>query len=281
MEIGPLIGVLKGWGKNLKLRACGKTDKGRVRDQNQDVFCIEESLGLLAVADGMGGHASGEVASKMGMDILKDYLKGRKESLPGVGNPSYLESTNRMAAGVKLANQAIYEASLSHSTWNGMGTTLTAVLLNGNRLSIAHVGDSRVYLIRGGIIEQMTDDHTVVSEQVERGLMTREEAADSAMRHILTRALGITPDVEVDMEELTVSEEDKLVLCSDGLTELISDDEILSTVLSGNRPEVACDQLVELANQKGGEDNITVIVAFLDREGFLSRFLKRLGLIRR
>jgi protein phosphatase len=252
-----------------------------VRDENEDVFCIEESLGLLAVADGMGGHASGEVASKMGMDILKGYLKGEKESLPGEGNPSYLESTNRMASGIKLANQAIYEASRSHAPWNGMGTTLTAVLLNGNRLSIAHVGDSRVYLIRGGIIEQMTDDHTVVSEQVEKGLMTREEAADSAMRHILTRALGITPDVQVDTEELTVSEGDKLVLCSDGLTGLVSDEEILSAVLSSNRPEMVCDQLVERANQKGGEDNITVIVAFLDHEDILSRFLRRLGFMRR
>jgi serine/threonine protein phosphatase PrpC len=252
-----------------------------VRDENEDVFCIEESLGLLAVADGMGGHASGEVASKMGIDILKGYLKGGKESLPGEGNPSYLESTNRMTSGVKLANQAIYEASLSHSSWNGMGTTLTAVLLNGNRLSIAHVGDSRVYLIRGGIIEQITDDHTVVSEQVERGLMTREEAAESAMRHILTKALGIKSDVEVDADEIMVSEGDKLVLCSDGLTELVSDDEILSTVLDRNRPEMVCDQLIGLANQKGGEDNITVIVAFLYREGFLSCFLRRLGFIRR
>ncbi len=135
--------------------------------------------------------------------------------------------------------------------------------------------------IRGGNIEQITDDHTVVSEQVERGLMTREEAAESDMRHILTRALGTAPDVKVDMDELTVSEGDKFVLCSDGLSELVSDDEILFTVLSSNTPEVACDQLVNMAIQKGGDDNITVIVASVPQEGLLRRFLRILGFLRR
>jgi protein phosphatase len=265
----------------LKLVAYGKTDKGLVREENEDVFCIEENLGLLAVADGMGGHASGEVASKMAMDILKDYLKEGKEPPSHGCNPGHLESTNRMTSGVKLASKTIYDASCSHSEWNGMGTTLSAVLLSGTRLAIAHVGDSRVYLIRGGIIEQITDDHTVVSEQLGRGLITKEEAVESAMRHVLTRALGTASEVDVDTDELTVSEGDKLVLCSDGLSELVSDDEILSVVLASNRPEAICDQLVKMANQKGGDDNITVIAAFLHRESFPSRFLRRISSIRR
>ena len=257
-------------GKVLRLVTCGKSDKGLVRKENEDQFCIEKDLGLLAIADGMGGYASGEVASKMAVEILRDSLKKEGEPLP-----------DRLASGVKLANQTIYEAAQSQSQLKGMGTTLTAVQLNGNRLSIAHVGDSRAYLIRSGVIEQITDDHTVVSEQVARGLMTKEEAVRSEMRNVLSRALGIGPDVEVDIEEVTVSEGDKLVLCSDGLSELVSDDEILFEAESNKRPDLACEELVHLANQRGGNDNITVIVAFLRGESLLSRFSKILGWIRR
>jgi len=254
----------------LRVIVDGKTDKGLVRKENEDAFCIEKDLGLLAIADGMGGHASGEVASKMAIEILSDSLKKEGEPLP-----------DRLESGVKLANKMIYEVSRSQSQLNGMGTTLTAVQLDGKRLSIAHVGDSRAYLIRGGVIEQLTDDHTIVSEQVARGMITREEAARSDMRNILSKALGIAPEVDVDIEELTVSEGDQLVLCSDGLSELISDDEILSEVQSSKRPEIVCDELVNLAIQRGGEDNITVIVAYLHREDLLYHLLKLLGWIRR
>lgn len=250
--------------------AHGKTDKGLVRKENEDAFCIEKDLGLLAIADGMGGHASGEVASKMAIEILRESFKKGEEPLP-----------ERLNSGVKLANRTIYEAAHSQPQLSGMGTTLTAVLLNGDRLAIAHVGDSRAYLIRGGVIEQITDDHTVVSEQVVRGMMTREEAARSDMRNILSRALGIGPEVKVDLEELTVSENDKLVLCSDGLSELVSDDEILLEVQSGHRPDMVCDELINLANQRGGGDNITVIVAHLRGKNPFFRLLRILGFTRR
>ena len=252
----------------MRVIAHGKTDRGLVRKENEDAFCIEEDLGLLAIADGMGGHASGEVASKMAIEILKEFLEKEGQPLP-----------ERLSSGIKLANRTIYEAAQSQSQLNGMGTTLTALQLDGNRLSIAHVGDSRAYLIRGGVIEQITDDHTIVSEQVARGMMTKEEAARSDMRNILSRALGIAS--EVDVEELTVSEGDQLVLCSDGLSELISKDEILSEVQSTKRPDLACNELVNLANQRGGEDNVTVIVAHLHRENLLFRLLGILGWIRR
>jgi protein phosphatase len=254
----------------LRLIVHGKTDKGLVRKENEDAFCIEKDLGLLAIADGMGGHASGEVASKMAIEILRESLKKEEESLPG-----------RLSSGVKLANRRIYETAQSQSQLNGMGTTLTALQLDGNRLSIAHVGDSRAYLIRGGVIEQITDDHTIVSEQVVRGMMTREEAARSDMRNILSRALGIAPEVDVDVEELAVSEGDHIVLCSDGLSELVSEDEILLEIQSSSRPEIVCEELVDLANQRGGEDNITVIVGHLRGENPFFRLLKILGLIRR
>ena len=254
----------------MRLIAHGKTDRGLVRKENEDAFCIEKDLGLLAIADGMGGHASGEVASKMAIEILRDSLRKGGQPFP-----------ERLHSGVKLANKAIYEAARSQPQLNGMGTTLTAVQLDGHRLSIAHVGDSRVYLVRGGVIEQITDDHTLISEQVARGMMTKEEAARSDMRNILSRALGIAPEVDVDIEALTASEGDQLVLCSDGLSELISDDEILSEVQSSKKPEIVCDELVNLAIQRGGEDNITVIVAYLHRENPLYRLLRGLGRIRR
>ncbi|HJX59900.1 MAG TPA: Stp1/IreP family PP2C-type Ser/Thr phosphatase [Thermodesulfobacteriota bacterium] len=254
----------------MRLIVHGKTDKGLVRKENEDAFCIEKDLGLLAIADGMGGHASGEVASKMAIEILRNSLKKEGEPVP-----------DRLNSGVKLANKMIYEASRSQSQLNGMGTTLTAVQFDGNRLSIAHVGDSRAYLIRGGVIEQLTDDHMIVFEQMARGMITREEAARSDMRNILSKALGIAPEVDVDMEELTVSEGDQLVLCSDGLSELISDDEILAEVQSSNRPDLVCNELVDLANQRGGEDNITVIVAHFHRENLPFRLLRILGWIRR
>ena len=254
----------------MRLIVQGKTDKGLVRKENEDAFCIEKDLALLAIADGMGGHASGEVASKMAIEVLTDSLKKEGEPLP-----------QRLYSGIKLANRTIYEAAQSRAELNGMGTTLTALQLDGNRLNIAHVGDSRAYLIRGGVIEQITDDHTIVSEEVAQGRMTREEAARSDMRNILSRALGIGPEVEVDIEELTVSEGDQFVLCSDGLSELVSEDEILLEVRSSKGPEIACGELVNLANQRGGNDNITVIVAHLRGENLLLRLLKFLGLIRR
>ena len=254
----------------MKLIAHGKTDKGLVRESNEDEFCVEKTLGFLAVADGMGGHASGEVASKMAIDIVRDYLRNEREPL-----------SDKMLLGIALANKAIYNASQSQSHLKGMGTTIAAVLFNGDRFSVAHVGDSRVYLIRGGTIEQITDDHTIVSEQVERGLMTSEEAAQSNLRHILTRALGIGPDVDVDRDELTVSNGDKLILCSDGLSELVSDEEILSAVMTSRTPKIACDKLVDKANQNGGGDNVTAVVAFLRRECFFSRILNILGFTRR
>jgi protein phosphatase len=258
----------------LRLIAHGKTDKGLIREENEDVFCIEGDYGFLAVADGMGGYASGEVASKMAIDIIRDSLRNEEKPFTEEYDPRYSGPTNRMISGIRLANKAIYDASRSQSQLNGMGTTIAAVMLSGNRLSIAHVGDSRIYLLRGGNIEQITDDHTVVSEQVERGLMTKEEAADSPMRHILTRALGAAPEVKMDIDELTVSDGDKFVLCSDGLSELVSNEEILFTVLSSTHLDIACDQLIKMANERGGSDNITVIVASVPKEGLLPRFLR-------
>ena len=199
----------------MKLLIDAMTDQGLVRPNNEDNFYIAEEKGVLVVADGMGGHASGEVASKMAIDIIRDSFiatGGENEPIIGKYDDDYSEETNRIGSAKRLANLAIYEASQSDSRWQGMGTTIAAVVINNKRLSIAHVGDSRIYLIRAGDIAQLTDDHTLVYEQVKREIMTKEEADVSEMKNLLTRAVGIRQDVEIDLDELTLADGDILVL---------------------------------------------------------------------
>jgi protein phosphatase len=252
-----------------RLLAEGRTDKGFVRQNNEDNYYLDVSSGLLVVADGMGGHASGEVASKMAVDVIRDYFKNVQEGrFPVVGTyrEDCSEMTNRIGSAVHLANMAVYEAAKSDSKLQGMGTTVAAVLIHGNKLSIAHVGDSRVYLVRAGDIEQLTDDHSIVYEQVKRELISRDEAQKSEMKNILTRAVGISPDVEVDFNEMTLTDGDVLILCSDGLNTMISDDDILSTVISTDGPAETCEKLIDMANNNGGRDNITVITAYVRKK---------------
>ncbi len=262
--------------KALELCAAGQTDVGRVRSNNEDAFCLLPEQGLLAVADGMGGHASGEVASKMALDVIRNCFSGGASGTPpfiGVYDEDRSEWTNRLGSAVRLANMAVFEASGNNAQWQGMGTTVVAALIRKNKLSIAHVGDSRLYLVRYGNIEQLTDDHSVVAEQVKRELITREEASRSEIKNILTRALGTEPEVEVDLEEMTLLDGDILVLCSDGLSNMVSDDDILSAVLSVRDPETAGRTLVKTANERGGLDNITVIVAYLAGTGWLASLI--------
>jgi protein phosphatase len=260
----------------LEIIAYGRTDKGLVRPNNEDGFYIDDKAGLLVVADGMGGHASGEIASNLATDVIRDYFKAFKEgraALMGKFDEEYSEMAKAIGSSVRLANQAIYEAAKSNVAWQGMGTTVAAVAIKRNRLSIAHVGDSRVYLVRAGDIEQLTDDHSVVYEQVKRELLTSEEAQKSEIRNLLTRALGVSSDVEVDVSELTLSAGDILVLCTDGLNTMVSDDDILALAVSTKDPAAVCDRLVELANKQGGRDNITVIVGFIRNKSWISFLL--------
>ncbi|MCX5804751.1 MAG: Stp1/IreP family PP2C-type Ser/Thr phosphatase [Proteobacteria bacterium] len=256
-----------------------KTDTGMVRQKNEDNLCVIESIGLLVVADGMGGHASGEVASKIAVDVIKGYFDAQnagKQLQIGSCRSEFSEETNWLCSAIRLANQAVFEASRGNVQFHGMGTTIAAVLITGKRLSIAHVGDSRVYLIRSGGIEQLTDDHSIVSEQVKRDIITREQARESEMKNILTRALGVAEDVEVDLGELSLFDNDVLLLCSDGLTNMVDDNGIISTVEAFHDPSEACGRLADMANKNGGNDNITVIIARLVKKKTLFYFLSRL-----
>ena len=264
----------------MNLSATGKTDQGLVRSNNEDNFYLDEKLGLLVVADGMGGHASGETASKLAVNVIRDYFQGQQK-VTGDYNHSYSESTNKLNSAIRLANRAVFEAAQSSPQLKGMGTTIAAVLLTGNRLSIAHIGDSRVYLVRVGNIEQLTDDHSIVNEQVKRDLITKEEAAKSEMKNILTKALGISADTEADLDELTMFEGDILLLCSDGLNIMMTDEAILEIISFAGNPVAACDSLINAANEKGGKDNITVVIGYLKKKKWYSALLKFMESLRR
>jgi serine/threonine protein phosphatase PrpC len=256
-------------GEAVKVQAAARTDLGLVRQNNEDNYYLAETIGLFVVADGMGGHASGEVASKMTVDIIRDYFKGSGKEKPvqiGPYRKDCSDATNRLASAVRLANMAVYEASGSHPELQKMGTTVVAALIDGNRLSIAHIGDSRLYLIRAGNIEQLTDDHSIVNEQVKRELITKEEASRSELKNILTRALGMAVDVEVDLAEMTMAPDDILILCSDGLSGMVEDDAMLSVIEESGDPSTACERLVAMANANGGKDNITMVIARFEKK---------------
>ena len=267
----------------MKILAAAGTDIGLVRSKNEDNYYMDDAAGLFVVADGMGGHASGEVASKMAVDIIRDYIKGINNERPaqiGAYRQDCSETTNRLGSAIRLANMAIYEASRKNPQLQGMGTTVAAAQIDGRRLSLAHIGDSRVYLVRAGDIEQLTDDHTIVYEQVKREIITKDEASKSEMRHILTKALGISAEAEVDMNEMNVAPNDILLFCSDGLSGMVDDETMRTVVEATDDPAVACEQLISLANAKGGKDNITVIVARIGmkrRFSFLFNILRWFG----
>ena len=225
-----------------RFRVGARTDVGKVRSGNEDSFTAKEPL--FAVADGMGGHRGGDVASKLALDTLKKVTRG-SSALPEV---------------VKEANQAVFRKAAADRTLTGMGTTLTAVLAEGEHLKLAHVGDSRAYLVRDGELQQITKDHTLVERMVDEGRITREDAEIHPQRSILTRALGVDEDVQIDQATIEARPGDRLLLCSDGLTGMVGEDRILEILSQHDDPQAASDALVDAANEAGGVDNVTAVV---------------------
>lgn len=252
----------------MQIASGGVSDVGRVRTNNEDCFRIVAPLQLFVLSDGMGGEAHGEVASALAVEtVTKHCLEGHENhSAPLFGEVqgSLSEQTKRLASAVHLANKKIFEAAEGHLEQRGMGATLTAAWIEGAKLSIAHVGDSRAYLLRSGTLQQLTSDHSLVAEQVRRGIITAAEAEESQMQSVLIRALGAQPEVEVDAEEHTLFVRDILILCSDGLTRMVTEPEIAGALQSETNPTRAAEKLVALANDYGGADNVTVIVIRLE-----------------
>lgn len=262
----------------MQLTAFGLTDVGQVRPHNEDSILLEPSLNLYAVADGMGGHKGGEFASRICLDSLRDYLlMAAKGQAPLVGElePAYSEMANRLGSAVRFANRAVFEAAGSKPEWRGMGTTIVALTVSNRSVSIAHVGDSRAYLLRQGKFQQLTEDHSWIEEQVRAGLMSRDEALFAKGRNVLTRAIGQDSAVTVDLDELELQPGDCLLLCSDGLFGMVADEEIAALIGAANSPEAACRELVACANGRGGRDNISVILIAADEEQGLFAGLKR------
>lgn len=241
----------------MKLFAWGLSDIGRKRDHNEDNFLVEPQLGLYAVADGMGGHAAGEKASKMAVEIVNSDLEAAtREGLLGNGDGAALRVIRTAA---QHAGATIYEAAQADPDMNGMGTTLTAMLIHRGRAHLAHVGDSRCYLFRDGKCLQLTDDHSWVSEQVRAGLLSEAEARDSKFKHVITRSVGFEHDVQVDGTAVGIEPGDCFLLCSDVLSNYLEGDEIAKIMTARFYRQVP-SLLIELANDRGGEDNITVVL---------------------
>jgi len=251
----------------------GVSDVGRVRTNNEDSFRIVEAQNLFILSDGMGGEAHGEVASSMAVETIATYCGGAQESkedsgvtLHGAVVDSWSPQTKRLQNAVFQANFAIYQSAQEHPEQRGMGATLTAGWVNGSKLSLAHVGDSRAYLLRAGSLQQLTSDHSLVAEQVRRGILTPQQAEESDMQSVLLRALGAHPEVEVDIEEVDLIPRDVLLFCSDGLTRMVTEPEIAGCLQAETDPRTAAQKLVELANDRGGLDNVTVVVARIQEE---------------
>ena len=242
----------------MTLKAFAVSDVGRRRETNEDSFLMDQGHGLFAVADGMGGHAAGEIASRLAIDTLKEALH-RDAPDRSVANADDAGTWLRDA--VVEANRRIWDSIRLHEERRGMGTTVVVLLRTGDDAVIGHVGDSRIYLLRGGTLHRMTSDHSWVNEQVKLGLLSDDEAQRHPMRNIVTRALGSRPEVIVDLVTAGVLPGDVFVLCSDGLNTMLSDEEIRG-ILEAHRedPEAAGTSLVDAANQRGGEDNVTVVV---------------------
>jgi protein phosphatase len=253
------------------------TDVGKVRAINEDNLIVEENLGLFMVADGVGGQNAGEVASKMAVETIRSHLNDKENPLVGENREEFSQDTNRMLSGIRLTNSAIYEAGQRNSEQRGMGTTISSVFINGDVMSLAHVGDSRIYRIRGERLERLTMDHSMVEEQLKRGVITEEEAAESKYKNVITRALGAEEKIEIDADEEVLLDRDKILLCTDGLTDMVGDEEILRMILrNGDDPQKACEQLVDVANGKGGMDNITVILLYCEKDEGETSLLERI-----
>jgi serine/threonine protein phosphatase PrpC len=241
------------------------TDVGQRRDHNEDAVASDAETGLVVLADGMGGYKAGEVASEIAVLTLVSELREGLLELPAGETDKDSELLREgviLRDAVAKANSAIYNVSQSQPQCAGMGTTLVAAVFTDDRVCVGHIGDSRMYRLRGEEFSQITEDHSLLNEQLKSGLITPEQAKVSKNKNLVTRALGVDPTVELELHEYEVQPGDIYLLCSDGLSDLVEDEEIQLTLsaLSANL-ELAAHQLVQMANDNGGKDNISVVLA--------------------
>lgn len=269
------------------IESAGLTDVGRKRKSNEDSFLVDDRLKLYIVADGMGGHQAGEVASRVVVETIRQYMAGLENGLPGADELSDSDATlskkaNRLLSGVHLANRSVNELARRKESYHGMGSTVSAVYFDNGFLVAVNVGDSPIYLVHNGRIELLSVPHTVMAQQKALGVDWPENLL-RRFSHVLTRAMGVEETVEADVSEIQCFDGDVLVIGSDGLSDKVSPEEILG-IVTCEPPGKACRSLVDLANQRGGDDNITAIVIKVNaaeyrKDGIgtgLSRWLRRL-----
>ena len=240
------------------------TDVGLQRDHNEDAIASDDSMGFVVLADGMGGYKAGEVASEMAvLSITAELMEGLANQQPGKVDSALGKQAEAQLIfdAVKSANEVIYSVSQSQPQCAGMGTTLVVGVFTNNKLLVGHIGDSRMYRLRDQVLSQITEDHSLLQEQIRLGLITPEQAKYSANKNLVTRALGIDPEVELELNEYDVAVGDIYLVCSDGLSDLV-DDEVIESALNKLMSDinVAAQALVQLANENGGKDNISVIL---------------------
>lgn len=249
---------------SLSVEVAGKSDVGRVRTNNEDNFGFDRRYGIYVVCDGMGGAAAGEVASKLGVDTVLDYYRqaGKSGKFQPFGSvdPAASPRSAALSSALQMANHVIFAESQKQSSRAGMGATIVAVSVQDALVSIGHVGDSRIYLIRTGAIQQLTDDHSLVMEQVRRGLISLEDARKVDYQNIVIKALGAEDKVEPDLDDMLAMQGDVLLLCSDGLNRHVTDEQMLRIIEKSEDLAVGATALVDAAKADGGTDNVTVLM---------------------
>lgn len=269
-----------------KLRCVGMTDTGKVREHNEDTIAYDPDIGLLVLADGMGGYNAGEVASGIAVRTIVNQVREsiEREDLTTVDKESGMSRPAIILRdAICRANKIIYQTARSQPQCEGMGTTVVSALFFDNKVSIAHVGDSRLYRLRDNQFQQVTMDHSLLQELVDRGFYSAEEAQRAANKNYVTRALGVEPTVEVEVQEWAVQKGDFYLLCSDGLSDMVEDDDIHLTISTfGANLDTVAKQLIQLTNDNGGRDNVSVVMAhvvdaFPARTRLLDRILGWFG----
>jgi len=246
----------------MRLRAGVRTDKGCVRDLNEDVYAVRPQQGLFVICDGMGGCSAGEVASQLAVTAILEELKPTRGAVAAkpTGDPGYLPQTSRLADAVRRSNACVYTQAQQDASRADMGTTVVSAWIARDIASVAHVGDSRAYLWHGDRLERLTRDHSLVEAYVQAGLAKSETSLPADQQNVLLRVLGREPNVDVDVTEVPVQPGDYLLLCSDGLTRMVPDMTIAQTLVQLRDAQQICDALVDAAIRNGGADNVTVVV---------------------
>ena len=242
--------------------AHGLTDTGLARQHNEDCFAIDEERKLYVVADGMGGHSHGEVASKLSVDSICEFVTRNGDATPSPHpwDDALRPHSNLLRGAILSAQRRVLRAIEGDLSLSGMGTTVVGLMVQDDVGAVAHVGDSRIYRARKGTFELLTQDHTWVNEQVMAGYLSDEQARTHPLRNVVTRALGGEAEVDIDLQEVTLENGDVFLLCSDGLTGMLRDEEILSVLQGEPDLNVACQTLIDAANARGGSDNITAVI---------------------